>query len=103
MNSHGESKRNKTKFYIILNAIALYLKFLLSSATRAGSPQKDVLPDTEKTGDLWLSSIEMYYSKKIRNFEFNNIKNDLHHEKEHKKLHITHLNSFSILWIVFKF
>ena len=41
-------KRNKTKFNIILNAIALYLKFLLSAATRAGSPQKDVLPDTEK-------------------------------------------------------
>ena len=53
MNSHGESKRNKTKFNIILNATALYLIFLLSAATRAGSPQKDVLPDTEKT-EFWI-------------------------------------------------
>ena len=53
MNSHGESKRNKTKFNIILNAIALYLKFFLSAATRAGLPQKDVLPDTEKT-EFWI-------------------------------------------------
>ena len=50
-------------------------------------PRKN-LPDTEKTGDLWLSSIKLYYSKKIRNFEFNNNKNDLHHEKEHKKNYI---------------
>ena len=35
------------------------------------------------------------YRKKIQNFEFNNNKNDLHHEKEHKKLHIGQLNSFS--------
>ena len=33
-------------------------------------------------------------NEKIRNFEFNNNKNDLHHEKEHKNLHIRHLNSF---------
>ena len=70
-------------------------------ATKKSSQAKK-LPDTEKTGDLWLSSIKLYYSEKIRNFEFNNNKNDLHHEKEHKKLHITHLNSFSILRIVFE-
>ena len=34
------------------------------------------------------------YSEKIRNFEFNNNKNDLHHDKEHKKLHIRHLSRF---------
>ena len=43
-----------------------------------------------------------YYSKKIRNFEFNNNKNDLHHEKGHKKLHIRHLNSFFISQMVFE-
>ena len=32
--------------------------------------------------------IKFYYSKKIRNFEFNNNKNDLHHDKDHKKLHM---------------
>ena len=41
-------------------------------------------------------------AKKIRNFEFNNNKNDLHHEKEHTKLHIRHLNSFFNLRIVFE-
>ena len=40
--------------------------------------------------------------QKNRNFEFNNNKNDLHHEKEHKKLHTGHLNSFFILRIVFE-
>ena len=48
------------------------------------SSQAKNLPDTEKTGDLWLSSIKLYYSEKIRNFEFNNNKNDLHHDKEPK-------------------
>ena len=33
----------------------------------------------------------------MRNFEFNNNKNDLHHDKEHKKLHIRHLNRFLFL------
>ena len=38
-----------------------------------------------------------------KKFQFNDNKNDLHHEKEHKKLHITHLNSFFfILRIVFE-
>ena len=40
--------------------------------------------------------------KKIRNFEFNIDKIDLHQEKEHKKLHIRHLSSFFILRIVFE-
>ena len=39
----------------------------------------------------------LYYSEKIRNFEFNNNKNDLHHDKELKKLHIRHLNRFLFL------
>ena len=58
------------------------------------SSQAKNLPDTEKSGDFWLSSIKLYYSKKIRNFELNNNKNDLHHGKKHKKLHIRHLNIF---------
>ena len=52
-------------------------------ATKKNSQAKN-LPGTEKTGDFLLSSIKLHYSKKIRNFEFNNNKNDLHHEKEHK-------------------
>ena len=44
MNSCSESKHVKTEFNIILNAIALqiFLKFLLSVATRVGSPHQHV-------------------------------------------------------------
>ena len=66
------------------------------------SSQAKNLPDTEKMDNLWLSSIKLYYSEKIRNFEFNNDKNVLYHEKEHKKLHIRHLNSFFISQMVFE-
>jgi hypothetical protein len=58
------------------------------------------LPNTEKMGDQWLSSIKLYYSKKMWNFVFNYNKNDLHHQKAYKTPHIRLLNSFLILQIV---
>ena len=70
----------------------IHIKYI---ATIKSSQAKN-LPDTEKTGDLWLSSIKLYYSEKIRNFEFIKNKNDLHHDKEHKKLHVRHFNRFFI-------
>ena len=79
----------------------VYLKDIQVYCYQKSSQAKN-LPDTEKTGDFLLSSIKLYYSKKIRNFEFNNNENDLHHEKEHKKLHLRHLNSFFISQMVFE-
>jgi hypothetical protein len=47
--------------------------------------------------DQWLSSIKLHYSKKMWNFVFNYNKNDTHHQKAYKNLHIRHLNSFLYL------
>ena len=64
---------------------------------------------SEKLARYWENGwfvIIFYYivlQQKIRNVEFNNYnKNDLHHEKEHKKLHMRHLNSFFISQMVFE-
>ena len=47
-------------------------------ATKKSSQAKN-LPDTEQTGEFWFFSIKLYYNRKIRNFEVNNNKHDLHH------------------------
>jgi hypothetical protein len=53
-------------------------------------------------GDQWLSSIKLYYSKKMWNFVFNYNKNDLRQQKAYKNRHIRLLNSFLTLQVVFE-
>jgi hypothetical protein len=66
------------------------------------SSQAKNVPNTGKMGDQWLSSIKLYYSKKMWNVVFNYNKNDLHHQKAFKNLHIRDLNRFIISQIAFE-
>jgi hypothetical protein len=77
----------------------------MHSTIDAQLPQKVPKQKTCQTPRKWaitvLSSIKLYYSKKMWNFIFNYMKNDLHHQKAYNNLCIRHLNSLFISQIVF--